>query len=68
MKEYNCKHNWVDKGTYKECSICGEIRFIHPVPMNGIMCDDLDTDSDHFHQSEDEVEQSDFPCQNDRHD
>ena len=20
-----CEHNWINKGTYKQCSVCGEI-------------------------------------------
>lgn len=63
-----CEHNWINKGAYKECSLCGDIIQSQVFArMNGITLD-LDTDSCHFHQSEDEVEQSDVPHQNDKRD
>lgn len=63
-----CKHNWVNKDSYKQCSVCGEI-IQSPVfaRMNGFTFD-LDTDNCHFHQLEEWVEQSDVPHQNDKRD
>ena len=57
MKDSICKHNWINKGVYKQCTICGAIdRSQSFVPINGLIFDS-DTDTDHSHQSEDEVEQ-----------
>lgn len=63
-----CDHNLINKGFYKECSICGEI-IQSPVfgRMNGVTFD-LDTDNCRFHQLEDEVGQSDVLHQNDKRD
>lgn len=62
-----CKHNWVNKGSYKQCSLCSEINPSDFARMNGITLD-LDADNDHFYQLEDEVEQSDIHHRNDKRD
>lgn len=63
-----CEHNWINKGTYKLCSVCGEIiQSSVFARMNGIT-PDVETDNYHFYQLEDEVEQSDVPHQNDKRD
>lgn len=62
-----CEHNWVDKSSYKQCSLCNEIESFDFKRINGITLD-LDTDNDHFYQLEDEVEQSDVHHQNDKRD
>lgn len=63
-----CEHNWINKGTYKLCSVCGEIiqSSFFFAQMNGIS-PDVETDNYHFYQLEDEVEQS-VPHQNDKRD
>lgn len=62
-----CEHNWINKGSYEQCSLCKEIKSRVFARMNGITLD-LDTDNDHFYQLEDETEQSDVPHQNDKRD
>lgn len=68
MGKIECEHKWIDKGAYNECSLCGEIRLKHSTTVNGIICDDVEKGNYRFCQSEDEVEQSDVPAQNDKHD
>lgn len=63
-----CEHNWINKGSYEQCSVCGEIvQSLVFARMNGIT-PDVETDNYHFYQLEDEAEQSDVPRQNDRRD
>lgn len=52
-----CKHNWVNKGFYEQCSLRSEIKPFDFTRMNGIILD-LNTDNDQFHQLGDEAEQS----------
>lgn len=68
MGKAECKHDWIDKGTYNECSLCGKIQWKHISSINGFICDDLEMGNYRFCQSEDEEEQTDVLPQSEKHD
>lgn len=68
MKKIECKHSWINKGTYYECSLCGEIKLKHSATMSGFICDDAEMGNYRFYQSEDAGEQSSAHPQNEKRD
>lgn len=68
MKKTECKHSWIDKGTYNECSLCGVVQLKHNSQINGFICDDLEMGNYRFCQPEDVEAQTGVLPQNEKRD